>query len=124
METTLYYHPRNHNPPWMLLVLAGLLLFGLSIPGVIASTHASAHSEADMIRQCFQDGHIQQIWLNSSGERLNCLVELPDGRTGNEVIQWCKRSGWIEVTAYFLGDGSLLQAVQVLKAKACLQVYP
>lgn len=122
MEATLRYHPVRF--PWLIL-LAGLMLVGLAIPPATATVHSGLHEEYDLIRSCAADpANLAQVWLNSSGERLNCLVNLPDGKIGNLVLQWCKKSGWIEITAYLIGDGTLKQAVQVLRAKACQQVYP
>jgi len=89
------------------------------------SAHAEIHTEADKIRECFQDpANIKQIWLNSSGERLNCLVDIGNGKVGDLVLQWCKRAGWMEITSYVIGDGTLTEAIRVLRAKICTQVYP
>lgn len=123
MEATLHY--QRHRFPWMLVILSGLLLVGLCIPRAVQSAHAALHAEYETIRACAADpANLSQVWLNSSGERLNCLVQLPDGTLGNYVLQFCKNSGWMEITAYLIGDGSLKQAISILKAKACQQVYP
>src|SRR5512146_2049149 len=122
MTTLAITHSRSLKPPpaWIFLVLAA----ALALPMVAASLHGDAHAEAEAIRQCFRDNGVIQIWSNSSGERLNCLVQLPDGRIGDRVIQFCKKSGWIEITSYIIGDGSLAETIRVLRAKACQQVYP
>jgi hypothetical protein len=124
MTTLTATYRKNNGNPRLLLLLMGLMLVALTIPAVTTSTHAALHTEADMIRQCFRDGRIQQIWINSSGERLNCLVDLGDGRVGNEVLQFCRRAGWIEITSYIIGDATLAEAVRVLKAKGCQLIYP
>jgi hypothetical protein len=120
--TTLTIERRRTTPPpaWLYL----LLLVAITLPVAAASLHASAHAEADQIRQCYGDGRLNQVWINSSGERFNCIVNLPDGRVGDRVMQWCKSSGWVEITAYLIGDGTLAEAVRVLKAKMCTKIYP
>ena len=114
--------------PIALILIAGLLLITLTIPQVIPNAipgHAE-HDEAAVIRQCAQDpANLLQVWINSSGERLNCLIRLPDGRIGTETIQYsCRKLQWLEVTSYIIGQGELAEAVGVLRAKACTQVYP
>ncbi len=115
----------NHNrlPAWPFVIVALVLGATLVLPQVTATVHSQLHDEAAIIRQCYADGKINQIWINSSGERFNCLVDMPDGRIGDQVQQWCKRSGWIIVTSYVIGDGTLAEAVRVLKEKACARVY-
>jgi hypothetical protein len=96
----------------------------LTIPQVNWTIHASLHEEASEITQCLKPENILQVWINSSGERLNCLVGLPDGTVGDAVLQYsCRRMIWIGVVAYQIGDGSLKQAMDVLRAKACTRVY-
>jgi hypothetical protein len=117
----------NHNRPNIMpimLILFILALITVALPAVTERAHASLHTEADQIRQCYRNGSINQIWVNSSGERMNCIVDLPDGRVGDLVTQFCKRAGWVEVTAYILGDGSLAEAVRVMTAKNCTKIYP
>lgn len=123
MTTISLSHSRGFNPLPLFLIGIIMLLVSVVIPQVIESQHAALHEEASMIRQCFMDGKINQVWINSSLERLNCLVDLPDGTVGDRVLQWsCKRLAWIEITAYQLGDGTLGDAVRILKAKGCMRV--
>jgi hypothetical protein len=103
-------------------VVAALAL--LAIPALILSTHAALHDETALIRQCAQDPkNLLQVWINSTGQRLNCIVRLPDGRVGDQVIQNCKR-GVMEITDYILGGGSLDEAIIILTAKNCVRVWP
>ena len=112
--------PRR-NSHSLLFVVA---LVGLAIPLVMTTAHAGNHEEAGMIRECAKNpANLLQIWINKSGERLNCLVQLPDGRVGDHVIQGCRR-GWLEVTNYIIAGGSLEEAIAILTAKACVKVYP
>jgi hypothetical protein len=114
-----------HPTPAPFLVLSIVVLAVLAIPTLVQTVHTSLHTEADQIRQCAEDPtNLNQVWLNSSGERLNCIIDLSGNKVGDYVIQFCRRSGWIEVTAYIIGDGSLARAISVLRAKGCQQVYP
>jgi hypothetical protein len=89
---------------------------------VITSEHASLHPEANVIRECSKDpSKWQQIWINKSLERFNCLIQLPDGTTGNYVLQPCKR-GILEITAYIIAGGKLEDWNMVLTAKGCFQL--
>ena len=108
-----------------IMVLAVLLaLASLALPKVKWTAHAKAHDEFSQIEQCFDPGNVLQIWINSSGERHNCLIKLPDGKVGDAVIQWsCRQLQWIGVTAYFIGDAQLSTAIDVLRAKACIRIY-
>lgn len=97
----------------------------LSVPEVYWTDHSKLHDEAAEVQQCFEQGNIQQVWINSSGERLNCLVQLPDGRTGDAVIQYsCRQAKWLGIVAYVIGDGQIKTAMDILKAKACVAVFP
>jgi len=105
-----------------LLALAGLALLAmalLSMPPVITSLHAEAHTEAGGIRQC---NNILQIWINKSCERFNILKQLDDGRVGDQVVQPCKR-GVIEITSYVIAGGTLEEATAILAAKGCTLVW-
>jgi hypothetical protein len=120
--TTATLHTTKRPPLWLFCVLAAALV----IPPVVSSTHIldNPHAEAAQIRQCARDPlNLLQIWLNHSGERLNCLIDLGGGKVGDYVLQPCKR-GVLEVTAYIIGAGSLREAVEVLIAKGCARVYP
>ena len=97
---------------------------GIKVPAIEWTEHATLHAEAAKIIQCLEPKNIRQVWINSSGERLNCLVDTGDGKIGDAVIQWsCKRAKWIGITAYQVGDGELGQAMDVLLAKACSMVW-
>lgn len=91
---------------------------------VAYSDHATAHTEADDIR-C--SNNVLAVFVNKSCERFNVLKELPDGRVGDHVLQPCKRFGLkmvMEVTAYVINGGTLEEAIAVLTAKGCTQVWP
>jgi hypothetical protein len=112
----------------LIAIAAGLMLVTLTMPAVIPNAlpgHAE-HDEAAVIRACAKDpANLMQVWLNSSGDRLNCLIRLPDGRIGTEVIQFsCRKLQWLEISSYIIGQGDLAAAVGVLRAKACTQVFP
>lgn len=121
--TTTILRRNSHKPSVLLLILVGITMI---IPPVVLSIHASLHTEADQIRACFQNpDNLLQVWLNKSGERLNCLVQLPDGKVGNHVIQWsCRQAQFLEITSYILGEGDLSTAIRILREKACTQVFP
>lgn len=96
----------------------------LNIPEVQWTDHSGNHPESDEVKQCLAKGNIEQVWINSSGERLNCLVNTSKG-IGDAVIQWSKRAGcWLGITAYQIGGGDLASAEGILKAKSCQQVWP
>ena len=100
------------------------LTFGQVDVQVAYSEHAGEHDEADAIR-CSND--VRAVFLNSSGCRFNVLKEMPDGRIGNQVVQPCKRFGFkmvLEITSYVIGGGTLDEAISVMKAKGCTQVWP
>ena len=100
------------------------LVFGNVDVQVAYSDHAGEHAEADAIR-CSND--VRAVFLNSSGCRFNVLKEMPDGRIGDQVVQPCKRLGFkmvMEVTAYVISGGTLEEAISVMKAKGCTQVWP
>ena len=100
------------------------LTFGNVDVQVAYSERAGEHAEADAIR-C--SNNVRAVFLNSSGCRFNVLKEMPDGRIGDQVVQPCKRLGFkmvMEVTAYVIGGGSLDEAISVMKAKGCTQVWP
>jgi len=102
----------------------GPLVFGNVDVQVAYSDHASQHCEADDIRNSTK---VLGVFLNNSGCRYNVLKELPDGRVGDQVVQPCKRFGFkmvLEVTAYVIGGGTLDEAISVMKAKGCTQVWP
>lgn len=123
MEMSVAY--QKHSSPRPVLLLA-LVLITLAIPVAYQCAHAALHDEASTIRACAEDpANLQRVFLNSSGERLNCLVQLPDGRTGDHVIQWsCRQLRWLEITNYVISDGSLGEAIRTLLNKGCTQVYP
>lgn len=127
MTTRAATYQRNNGGGVILLalaVIAGAFVVALAIPQVINSAHAGLHSEAEIIRQCAADpANLQQIWLNRSGERLNCVIRLPDGRVADYVLQPCKR-GVLEITAYIAGNGSLTELVSILASKGCTMVWP
>ena len=100
------------------------LVFGNVDVQVAYSDHAGEHAEADAIR-CSND--VLAVWVNKSCERYNVLKQLDDGRVGDQVVQPCKRFGFkmvLEVTAYVIGGGTLDEAISVMKAKGCTQVWP
>lgn len=100
------------------------LIFGNVDVQVAYSEHAGLHDEADDIR-C--SNNVVAVFLNKSCERFNVVKQLPDGRVGNQVVQPCKRFGFkmvMEVTAYVIGGGTMEEAISVMKAKGCTQVWP
>ena len=100
------------------------LQFGNVNVDVAYSEHAGLHTEADAIR-CSND--VLAVFANKSCERFNVVKQLPDGRVGDQVVQPCKRLGLrmvLEVTAYVIGGGTLDEAIDVMKAKGCAQVWP
>lgn len=100
------------------------LTIGNTKVNVVYSEHAGLHTEADAIR-C--SDNILAVFINKSCERYNVIKELPDGRVGNHVLQPCKRFGLktvMEVTAYVINGGTLEEAIAVLTAKGCTQVWP
>ena len=100
------------------------LVFGNVDVQVAYSEHAGEHAEADAIR-CSND--VLAVWVNKSCERYNVLKQLDDGRVGDQVVQPCKRFGFkmvLEVTAYVISGGTLDEAISVMKAKGCTQVWP
>jgi hypothetical protein len=117
--------------PWwikLLPILAIAVFVALVVPQVKEVEHAALHEEAAMIRQCFNDPQnwlARFTWLNSAGlQRDHILCQLPDGRVGDRVVQWCKNAGWKEVTAFIIGDGDLATAIRTLRGMACTQVWP
>lgn len=100
------------------------LTFGQVDVQVAYSEHAEQHTEADDIR-C--SNNVIAVFLNKSCERYNVLKQLDDGRVGDQVVQPCKRLGFkmvMEVTAYVIGGGTLEEAIDILTAKGCTQVWP
>lgn len=100
------------------------LVFGNVDVQVAYSEHAGLHTEADDIR-C--SNSVLAVFANKSCERFNVIKQLDDGRVGDQVVQPCKRFGLkmvMEVTAYVIGGGSLKEAIDVLTAKGCTQVWP
>ena len=100
------------------------LIFGNVDVQVAYSEHAGEHDEADAIR-CSND--VLAVFLNKSCERYNVLKQLDDGRVGDQVVQPCKRFGFkmvLEITSYVIGGGMLDEAIDVMKAKGCTQVWP
>jgi hypothetical protein len=119
---------RNLIPLALLLIAiaAGLMFVTLTMPAVIPNAlpgHAE-HDEAAVIRACAKDpANLMQVWINSSGERLNCLVQTPGGLS-NYVVQFsCKRLQWIEITAYLFNKPELGDAVRTLTEKGCSRVW-
>jgi hypothetical protein len=114
------------RPSVWLLLLGLIVLAALTLPAVLPKlypTHPD-HAESEAIRACAKDpANLMQIWVNASGERLNCLVKLPGDMVGDLVVQTCNRLAWVEITSYILGDGTLTEAVRVLRAKMCQRVY-
>src|SRR5512146_1600314 len=104
MSTYAIPNRRPHHSPFLPLVLLAVLL----AVAMVTTVHAlTAHLEGPEISQCASDpANWLQVWLNSSGDRYNCLVRLGDGRIGDAVRQFsCRRDVWIEVSNYTL-DGS------------------
>jgi hypothetical protein len=100
------------------------LIFGNVDVQVVYSEHAGLHDEADDIR-C--SNNVVAVFVNKSCERYNVLKQLDDGRVGDQVVQPCKRFGFkmvMEVTAYVIGGGTLDEAISVMRAKGCTQVWP
>jgi len=100
------------------------LTFGNVNVDVAYNEHAALHTEADAIR-CSNE--VQAVFVNKSCERYNVLKKLDDGRVGDHVLQPCKRFGFarlLEITTYVIGGGSLEEAIAVLTAKGCTQVWP
>ena len=94
------------------------------IPKIRWTDHSTNHAEASEIQQCLKPENIEQVWINSSGDRLNCLVRTSQG-IGDAVIQWSRRQlCWLGITAYKIGGGDLSVAEEILRAKACTQVWP
>lgn len=106
-----------------LLVVAAFVLLASApaIPALRANAHSFNHEEAEYIHRC---NNILSIWINKSCERLNILKQLDDGRVVDEVIQPCKASTAILVTAYVIGGGDLKTAEMILRAKGCSKVWP
>ena len=111
-----------------IIVFAALKLLPLTFGNVDVqvaySEHAGEHDEADAIR-CSND--VLAVFLNKSCERYNVLKQLDDGRVGDQVVQPCKRFGFkmvLEITSYVIGGGTLDEAIDVMKAKGCTQVWP
>jgi hypothetical protein len=135
MSATSYTRAETRSNPWLLkLIVAALivfaafkllpLVFGNTSVEVAYSEHAALHTEADAIR-C--SDNVLAVFVNKSCERFNVIKELPDGRVGDHVLQPCKRFGMktlLEVTAYVINGGTLEEAVSVLTAKGCTQVWP
>ena len=106
-----------------IIVFAALKLLPL-IFGNVDVQVAGEHDEADAIR-CSND--VLAVFLNKSCERYNVLKQLDDGRVGDQVVQPCKRFGFkmvLEITSYVIGGGTLDEAIDVMKAKGCTQVWP
>lgn len=121
-----YHQTPNFGGMIIFLGLIGLAL--LALPPVIGRTHAEAHEEANLIRECYNNGNLLQRWVRidpAAGlQRDHCLVQLPDGKVGDRIVQFCKNVGWLEITAFVIGDGELKTAIDYLKSKACTQVFP
>ena len=79
---------RNPKLLFLLLLTLAVLAIAPTMPKLKLSTHAAQHIEADEIRKC---ENITSVWLNSSGQRLNVIKELPSGECGNHVIQYSCR---------------------------------
>jgi hypothetical protein len=128
MTTITAEYKQHRSPTGLIFALLVIAVFvALAIPATTRVLHTHVHEEASMIRQCAEaPENLMQVWLNSSGQRLNCLIDLGGGIVGDLVMQWCKRNGgeWMEITAYIIGDGSLIEAIRTMKAKACTKVYP
>jgi hypothetical protein len=123
---TLTYH--NRQPSMILpIIIITIILALFTLPAMKESAHANLHAEAAAIRQAYDAGCLAQRWvkldLKSGLQRDHCLVTLPDGRIGDRIAQFCKRTGWLETTAFIIGDGSLAEAVAYLAKKACERVY-
>jgi hypothetical protein len=119
----LTYRQPGRLKLWPILLVV-VLAATLAIPQAVVRTHATLHSEASYVRQCAAaPENLLQVWLNSSGDRLNCIIDLGSGAVGDLVLQWCKKSGWNEITAYVIGDGSLAEAIRTLRNKACTRVW-
>lgn len=120
---------RRNNPPFKLLFLMAIIVaVALVVPQVKERTHADLHAEADMIRRCYQNENNWQARLTffdlpAGLQRDHILCQLPDGRVGDRVTQWCKRSGWLEITAFVIGDGQLATAIRTLRSMGCELVW-
>lgn len=112
--------------PMLLIILAGLMFVTLTMPRAIPNALPGhmEHSEALMIRECAQEPkNLLQIWVNSSGERLNCLIMTPEG-VAAYIIQWsCRRAAWIEISAYMFKHPTVAEAVRIMREKGCQRVY-
>ncbi len=118
---------------WKLFIVAIIIFAAFKLlPLVIGevdvqvaySEHATQHTEADDIR-C--SNNVLAVFVNKSCERFNVIKELPDGRVGDHVLQPCKKFGLkmvLEITAYVINGGTLEEAIAVLTAKGCTQVWP
>ena len=134
MSTMPYAEERRGGSKVLTLVILAIIVFaalkllpltfGNIDVQVAYSEHAGLHDEADAIR-C--SNNVLAVFLNKSCERYNVLKEMPDGRIGNQVVQPCKRFGFkmvLEITSYVIGGGTLDEAIDVMKAKGCTQVWP
>lgn len=120
MTTCAITHRNHHNGPIFLIVFVIAALVVVA-PVIVQAAHAITHPEGAEISKCAENpGNWIQVWLNSSGQRYNCLVELSDGRIGNAVRQFsCRRDVWIEINNYIIGGGTLEETIGVLLAKGC-----
>ena len=113
--------------PLMLIILAGLMFVTLTMPRAIPNALPGhmEHSEALMIRECAQEpSNLLEIWVNSSGERLNCLIMTPEG-VADYILQFsCRRMVWLEISAFVFKQPTLGEVIRVLRAKGCEPVWP
>ena len=125
---------RYHRPPWwipIIILAIGIAVIALAIPQVVPSIHPEIkHPEAEQIRQCAANpDNWLSIWINSSDQRFNCLIEMPGGQVADYVLQLvCRLEVYKEVTAFIMTDAlknpiSLQRAIQILELKGCKKLW-
>jgi hypothetical protein len=125
---TMTYRRGGGISTLFIIIVICIILAMFTLPAMKESLHAELHAEAASIRAAYDAGCLAQRWvkldLASGLQRDHCLVELPDGKVGDRIGNFCKNAGWMEVTCFIIGSGELCEAIEYLKKKGCAQVYP
>jgi putative hemolysin len=75
--------------------------------------------DAELVRRCVEQGPILQIWQKTNGsDRYHCLVKLPDGRIGDQLVQLSDDGAWHEITAFKRAEATLQQVEETLRREA------
>lgn len=75
--------------------------------------------DAELVRRCVEKGPILQIWQKANGsDRYHCLVRLPDGRIGDQLVQLSEDGRWHEITAFRRAEATLQQVEETLRREA------